>query len=369
MSTLLKDIYSHDFYNSFSDVAEKVLPAFNKKEFIKSIFTPDWKNKELKERVKHTAKVLHKFMPADFEQAAGYIQKITHIKLNEKNAGNTFALMFLPDYIENYGINHFSTSIKTMELVTQLISCEFAVRPFFIKHHDKMMRQTLLWSKHKNHHVRRLASEGCRPRLPWGMAVPAITKNPQQVLPVLENLKNDESEYVRRSVANNLNDIAKTHPAIVITVAKKWKGISRETDALIRHSCRTLLKKGDATILNYFGLHNDAKIQLRDFKIINPKIKVGDYLSFSFVVKNGTDKTKAIRLEYAIYFLRQNGAQSKKVFKISERNFKSSETAAINKKQSFKIITTRKYYAGKQKISVIINGHEKAAGDFLLSLS
>lgn len=363
----LKDIYSPSFFNFFASIAATVLPSFDKKKFQKDIFNNGWNNKELKQRMRHTATVLHQFLHTDFVKAAKQIEKITlklqQTKINE----NTFGFMFLPDYIEIYGLNHFKVSINTIELVTQFVSCEFAVRPFILKYKDDMMKQMFTWSKHKNHHVRRLASEGSRPRLPWAMGILALKQNPKAILPLLENLKYDPSEYVRRSVANNLNDIAKDHPALVIAIANKWSGISNETDALIKHGSRTLLKQGNTEILKHFGLANNSKFEAKGLKVITPKVRIGNDLLFTFTVRNGSNKKQLFRLEYAIYYLRKNGLLSKKVFKISERHFEPNEKATITKKQSFKIITTRKFYTGQQKLSIILNGHERATDEFILT--
>lgn len=362
----LKDIYSISFFNFFSDIAETTLPAFDRKQFIKHIFTPDWKSKELKQRMRHTTLVLHEFLHNDFEKAALQIEQLTGKLQKSKIDENIFGFMFLPDYIEVYGVPHFKASIRAMETVTQFVSCEYAVRPFILKYKEVMMQQMYTWSKHKNHHVRRLASEGARPRLPWAMGIPELKQKPKQILPILENLKNDASEYVRRSVANNLNDIAKDHPDIVIAIAKKWHGISNETNALIKHGSRTLLKQGNTEILKHYGLANHNKFEINKLKIITPKVQIGDDLTFSFTVTNGSRKEQLFRIEYAIYYLRQNGQHSKKVFKISERNIKPNETISITKKQSFRIITTRNFYKGQHQLSIILNGHEKVVDKFNL---
>jgi 3-methyladenine DNA glycosylase AlkC len=362
----LKDIYTASFFNYFADKAEVVIPSFDRKKFAQEIFNRDWKSKELKQRMRHTTTVLHQFMHKDFEKAAKQIESITIELQQSKTSENTFGFMFLPDYIEIYGVNHFKPSIKAMELVTQFVSCEFAVRPFILKHKEAMMQQMVVWSKHKNHHVRRLASEGSRPRLPWAMGIPEFKKNPKQILPLLENLKNDPSEYVRRSVANDLNDIAKDHPTLVIEIANKWSGISKETNALLKHGSRTLLKQGNTEILKHFGLSNNRKLELSEFLVKTPKVKIGKDLLFSFKVKNSSNKEQLIRLEYAVYYRLKNGKLSKKVFKISERIFKAQEKANISKKQSFKIITTKKFYTGKHELSIILNGIERERGSFVL---
>jgi hypothetical protein len=204
-----------------------------------------------------------------------------------------------------------------------------------------------------------------RPKLPWAMAVPVLKKDPQPVLVILENLKNDPSEWVRRSVANNLNDISKDHPHIVLDIAKRWKGIGKETDAIIKHGCRTLLKQGHAEILQYYGLEG-ANIQLTNFKVLTPKVKIGDALAFSFSICNNNTTAQVVRLEYAIYYRKANGMLSKKVFKISEKVYQPGEKADIVRKQKFVLITTRTFYAGKHEMSVIINGQEKITGEFVL---
>ena len=362
---LLKDLYSQDFYKRLAVAVSEILPSFNKGQFIEYIFVNDFAQMELKQRMKHTSRVLHQFFPKDFTQAAVLIQElITQLRHNNIREFSV-EYMFLPDYIETYGIGDFENAVKTMELVTQFTSCEFAVRPFILKYGDRMLQQMFAWSLHENHKVRRLASEGTRPRLPWAMAIPALKKDPSPVLAILENLKNDPSEFVRRSVANNLNDIAKDHPQIVIDMAAKWKGLSKETDAIIKHGCRTLLKQGHAAILTYYGLQS-KNVVVSDVAIVTPIVRIGESLVFSFSLTNNNPATQVIRLEYAVYYKRQNGHYAKKVFKISEKYYQASETATVQRRQSFKPITTRKFYTGQHQLSIIVNGEEKAVKAFEL---
>jgi 3-methyladenine DNA glycosylase AlkC len=362
---LIKDIYSRDFYNRFADSMEKVLPAFNRKRFIDSIFTKEFKSMEWKQRMKHTTSALHKFMPVSFADSVVVIKKaITQLR-KEGFKDGMLEFIFFPDYVETYGLHDIENSVKALEFITQFISCEFAIRPFILKYHDQIMQQMLSWSQHENHHVRRLASEGSRPRLPWGQAIPALKKDPTDILPILENLKNDPSEYVRRSVANNLNDLAKDNPDVVLRIAAKWKGLSKETDAIIKHGCRTLLKNAHPEIMKHYGLSN-KKIDLLGFKLHTPVVTIGKHLEFAFTIINKEKTAQNIRLEYAVYYLRGKGQHSRKVFKISERIYEPREQVNIIRKQSFKIITTRRYYSGAHKIALIINGQEKAVADFNL---
>lgn len=367
MSNLLKNLYSPEFFEKFSEVLDLSIENFNSKKFKQLLFDEQWNNKELKERMRHTTKVLNHFLPQDFEKAAKILHQITSELLSPKYKLNALVLMFIPDYIEIYGINHFKTSIGLFEKVTKLSSCEFAVRPFIIKYEQKMMEVMYNWSKHKNEHVRRLASEGCRPRLPWAMALPTLKQNPSPIIPILEQLKQDKSEYVRRSVANNINDITKDNQDLVIDLVKKWKGISADTDAIIKHGCRTLLKSGNKDILAYFNLADANHFAMSNFKIDNKEVKIGGDLSFSFELTNTFSKSEMVRLEYAIYYLKLNGSLNKKVYKISEKTLEKKETILITKRQSFRIITTRQFHKGMHQLAVIVNGVEKNKVEFLLS--
>ena len=362
---LIKDMYSPAFYKRFATILQEVIPGFQQQQFMEAVLTPAFTNMEWKQRMKHTTQALHTVMPASFPKAVPMIEKIIKVLRKSGVTDNGLAYIFFADYIETYGINHVEAAIKALEFVTQFVSCEFAVRPFIIRYPERMMQQMLQWSQHKNEWVRRLASEGSRPRLPWGMALPALKKDPSPVLPILESLKQDPSETVRRSVANNLNDIAKDNPEVVLRLAKSWQGISKEIDAIIKHGSRTLLKQGHAEILQHFGL-DSAGITVKGFKILTPKVSIGDYVEFSLQLQNTTQQPQKIRLEYGIHYLRANGTLSKKVFKISERMYAAGEQCAIVKKHSFRIITTKVYYTGKQGISVIVNGAEKANGLFVL---
>ncbi len=363
---LLKELYSPQFYRQFSEVLSEVLPEFDKKNFINAIFCKEWESLELKQRMKHTSTVLHSVLPSDYKKTAKILKELACALQKSALHRHSLELLFIPDYVERYGINHYELSVKLLEYITPLSSCEFAVRPFLIKYHEPMLKQMLAWASHKNEHVRRLASEGARPRLPWAMALPALKKDPSSLLPILEKLKNDPSEYVRRSVANNLNDITKDHPQIVLDIAKHWIAKSKETDAILKHACRTLLKQGNTTALQLFGIVHHHKIVLQKFTLTKKSIKIGEYLPFEISLVNTDKKSHALRIEYAIYYLRQNKTHNKKVFKISERTIEAGEVLQLKRKQSFKVITIRQFYKGTQYISIIVNGKELDKQNFTL---
>jgi 3-methyladenine DNA glycosylase AlkC len=366
MRFLLKDIYSLAFYNQLVEILEVVLPHFDRVVFLDRIFDTTWDKKELKARMKHTTFVLSQFFPSDFEATSLLMERIIALWQERYATTPSLEFMFLPDYIEKYGINHFEVAVSTMATITPFTSCEFAVRPFILKYGERMIQQMEAWSLHDNHHVRRLASEGARPRLPWAIALPAFKKNPSPILPILEHLKKDSSEYVRRSVANNLNDIAKDNPDVVLTIARKWKGISKQTDGIIKHGCRTLLKQGHPEILAYYSLNKGGHIEVLNFQLITPKIAIGESIMFAFSIRNAQLTPQKVRIEYAIFYLLKNGNHAKKVFKISEKQLNAHETIAVQKKQSFKPITTRTFYTGQHQLALIVNGEERHRQDFEL---
>lgn len=362
--TPLKFIYDKSFFDIFLKDLKKVTPSLNVNEFKKYIFDNNWDKRELKDRMKHISFVLNKYLDSNFENSTKQILKVITLINKDNFRYGDLAFMFLPDYIETYGINYFDLSMSVFEKLTEFTSCEFAVRPFIIQNQKKALKILLIWSKSENYHIRRLASEGCRPKLPWSIALKKLQEDPKPIIPILENLKNDSEDYVYRSVANNLNDISKDHPHLVISIAKKWKGKSKNTDWLVKHGLRTLLKQGNQEVMKLFGYGEETNTKISKLTLINEKIKIGEYLEFSFELKN---KNMAInRLEYAIYFLKKNGDFGKKVFKISEKNYLNNSISEIIKKHSFKIISTRKYNVGTHKIGVIVNGIEKTNISFEL---
>lgn len=363
----LKNLYSPAFYDRLCAVLAQSLPGFDKAGFISLINSDGFEDKELKERMRHTAVVLHHFMPKDFSKAVPVLETII---TNARKAGfgeDGLATMFLPDYIGVYGLDHYDDAIRALEFTTQYTSCEFAVRPFLLKYPEKMLAQMTAWSTHDNFKVRRFASEGARPRLPWAIAIPSLKKDPSPLLPLLENLKDDPSDFVRRSVANNINDIAKDHPDVVLAIAKKWKGFNKETDAIVKHGSRTLLKQGHPEILKIYGL-DATHISYAGFEVLTPKVKMGDSVEFTFAIENKDIQPQIVRLEYGMYYKKAKGQLARKVFKISEKIYQPGEKAAIIRKQSFKAITTRVFYPGEHQLSIIINGEEKQPVlSFLLS--
>jgi 3-methyladenine DNA glycosylase AlkC len=364
MAEPLKNMYNVEFFEKLCPVLRATIPRFDCRDFIYRVFNNRWPDLELKERVRHIAVVLHHFLPTHFNAAAGILVKLSQALRKASTTEQGFATIFIPEYILVYGQEHPEQSLAALEEITKLVSAEFAIRPFLLQHREITLQKMTVWSKHADASVRRLSSEGCRPRLPWAMGIPYLKKDPAPILPILENLKHDPSEYVRRSVANNLNDIAKDHPDLVLNIVKKWRGRDANTDWIVKHGCRSLLKKGDEHALSLHGFNPTCKSQVVAFNLLKDRVRIGDYLNFEFHFVNLEKKVANFRLEYGIDYITSTGKSSRKVFKITENAFAPGETVNIRRKQSFKDFTTRKHFKGKHNITIFANGKKLASKEF-----
>lgn len=359
MAEPLKNLFSKELVNSLASLIKKNYTKFNTQNFIDDVFDATWNNKELKQRMRHITVCLHKHIPLSYPE---------QLKILSAAAPNFkgFIAMFFPDFIEVYGLNDFDVSVKALEHFTQYSSSEFAVRPFIVKYPKQMLAQHKKWAQHKNHHVRRLASEGIRPRLPWAMALPEFKKDPKPILPILKLLKNDESEYVRKSVANCLNDISKDHPDILLQTVNKWKGNSKETDWIVKHASRGLLKQGNVDALKTFGLNDQVLAKVTQLKISKKTLKIGDEFSFETSIQLLDKTAHDIRVEYNIYFMKSNGKHAPKIFQIGTYLLNPKQEITIKRKHKFANLTTRKHYTGEHALAIVVNGKELAIQKFVL---
>jgi len=360
MAELWKDKINRESLYEFASSIKSEYSSFQVDEFVKSIMDETWDSLELMDRGRQICKGLGKYLPADYKEALDIIDKVI-VK------HSSLEIFCIPNFIEVFGQDekNWDLSIAAMERYTQYASCEFAVRPFIIGHEKRMMAQMYAWSKHENEHVRRLSSEGCRPALPWGQALNSFKKDPSPVLPILTQLKTDPSAYVRKSVANNLNDISKTHPDLVAKIANDWYGSHEYTDWIVKHGCRTLLKKGNRDVLGIFGFHDVTSIDADDFAIDSKSVAIGGDITFSFTIQ--TKEATKVRLEYGIDYMKANGKRNRKIFQISEISFKANQKKIYTKTHSFENLSTRKHYPGMHSITLIVNGTERGTLDFQLT--
>ena len=359
MADALKNLYDKAFIVQLNDEIQRHHSKLDAGAFHSLVFDEQWPNRELKARMQHISQCLHQFLKLDFPDAIELLKQIAP-------SFNGFEAMIFPDYVEQFGQEHWDISIAALEELTQYSSSEFAVRPFILKKPDEMMEQMLRWSKHSNQHVRRLASEGCRPRLPWAMALPLFKSDPSLILPILENLKQDESEYVRKSVANNLNDIAKDNPNITLRTAKSWHNQHPHTDWIIKHGLRTLLKQGDKEALTLIGTHRSSHIKKAELTFESEHARIGEMIHLIADISGGSEELGKLRIDYHIDFVKKNGSLSRKVFKLSEGNY-TEKSRVFRKKHSLRQMSTRTHYPGTHHVRLVINGKEMSAAKFNLS--
>jgi 3-methyladenine DNA glycosylase AlkC len=365
---LMKDRLGEIAVNHIVQHLQLVIPQFKTAQFKRDALS-GLNDLELKARVTHLIHVLHRYYPSDFRVLCTSMKKLAQNWQQTKNDDprTYFAAWPIIDYFSIYGLEEPEASLQVLEELTSLFSAEFAVRPFILQHPELSYGYIVKWTQHPNEHVRRLASEGSRPRLPWGMALLHYKKNPEALAAILEPLKADSSLYVRKSVANNLNDITKDNPEWVIALCKRWKKDKHEhTDWIINRALRSLVKTGDARVFPLLGYTDKTDVAISDLKIKKSKIKVGDTLEFSFTLSAGK-KDQELVVDYVVYFQKANGSLSPKVFKLKNLTLKAKEELSLTKKQSFKLITTRQYYAGLHQLAIQVNGQELARKDFYLS--
>ncbi len=276
-------------------------------------------------------------------------------------------MMPLAHFVEVYGLEHFEVSVRAMKEITQRHSSEFTIRPFLVRYPDAMLAVLHEWVHDENFHVRRLVSEGTRPRLPWGMRLHQFVKDPTPTLALLEHLKDDPSEYVRRSVANHLNDITKDHPDLVLMTVRRWReGASQGTNWLIRHALRSLVKAGHPQALALLG-YGEATVSLVDFQVQPAQIELGQSVTFTFTLRNDAAAAQDLLIDYVVYYVKANGSTSPKVFKLNTRTVAPGETITIQKKHPIKPITTRVHYPGTHTIAIQVNGQNLGGSTFELT--
>jgi 3-methyladenine DNA glycosylase AlkC len=300
--------------------------SFKKDEFILHILK-DLERFELKGRMRLISSSIHPFLALNYKDTINILKKVKTHFFKEESIG--LQAMILPDYVEVYGLDDFVTSIDALKCFTINSSSEFAIRHLILKYERKTMQELKTLTKDENYHLRRLASEGCRPRLPWAISLKSFKNNPTLVLEILELLKDDKSMYVRKSVANNLNDISKDNPEIVIKFVKKNLGISKNLDWICKHGSRTLLKAGNKNILELFGYKNDDSYLIKNFNL-DLKVKIEENLNFSFDLITSKKSLGNIRLEYMIYFQKANKKLSSKVFMLSQSSIKEQKKSFKN---------------------------------------
>jgi len=331
---------------------------------------------ELKQRSDQICAALRQTLPEKFRDACNLMLAALHPESDVDLSDTTmdelgirgWAIMPMAEFVARRGLDDFDFSMDVLRELTKRFTGEFAVRAFIRHDSDRALKHAREWAGDANYHVRRLASEATRPRLPWGQRLPGFVADPTPVLPILEMLKDDPEEYVRRSVANSLNDIAKDHRETVAGIASEWLADANdERKRLVRHACRTLVKQGHGPTLRALG-YGEAAVEIEEFVLEPDCLVIGGHLKLFLQLQSATDQPQPLIIDYIVHHVKSDGKTSPKVFKWKTLDLSPGEPLRISKRHGMKPVTTRTYYPGKHRIEILINGKSHGSRSFDLEL-
>lgn len=367
MAEPLKHLIAPKTARDTAAALSRAFPDFAERDFLAAVL-PKIEALELMQRGQLIADALRQYLPQDFDKAAPILRACLPQGGRGGQGGlSGWALLSFNQYIAAHGLDHVEIALDLLKALTPHFTAEFGIRPFIHREQQKALSIVSAWTGDPNHHVRRLASEGTRPRLPWAMRLPALVSDPAPILPILTALIDDREDYVRRSVANSLNDIAKDHPDLVADfVASHRPGASPERLWLLKHASRTLLKKGHQAALANFGFRPldgvTASLTLESADIAFP-----GQLAFRIGLTNATPGPQQVMLDYAIHHRMKDGSLRPKVFKGKSLMLPPGGEVTVDKRHAFRPITTRVYYPGEHGLEILVNGASLATATFTLA--
>lgn len=367
---LIRDFFSPAIVKKIATDISKEYKSFDEKGFLNATLL-QLENQTYSERKESITNGLIAYLPDDYEFSVKLLLKILpppyQAKI-ESDGIDRFYVSTFTSYIGKQGLNHYDLSLNALYEMTKCFTSEWDIRPFILAYPDETLSLLKTWAKDENIHVRRLVSEGSRPNLPWGKKLKFIDDNAETTtLPIISILQNDSSEYVRRSVANHLNDLSKNNADLVVKHLEKWSTNQpgKDKTKLINHALRTLIKQGHKGALALIGYEDNFDIDV----VIETKrstVNWGGKFEFSFTIKNNENNNRKLLIDYIIGFQKKDGKISDKVFKLKKVELSPQEEIMVSKSQSFKAITTRVYYPGKHTLSIQINGKIVAQKTFKL---
>jgi 3-methyladenine DNA glycosylase AlkC len=359
-SPALKEIFNHERLRHFARETAAVWPDFDQKRFMK-LATAGLDELGIMQRMRQTAVSLHETLPQDFPRALPILRDLA------PRIGHGFAAIALSEFVALYGQKHVDLSLDALKFFTRFGSSEFAIRHFLVADFDRTIAAMRKWAKDENEHVRRLASEGSRPRLPWSFQLKNLIADPSPTGPILEALKADPSLYVRKSVANHLNDIGKDHPDLLVERVSGWDLSDKHTAWIIRHALRTLIKKGDPRALTLIGTTGKAEVRVETFEVEPARIKLGERITTKARLTSTSKTAQRLVIDYAVHYAKKNGI-SRKVFKLKEAELLPGSHLDLAISQTVKDFTTRKHNAGFHRVELMVNGEAVAESGFELTL-
>jgi 3-methyladenine DNA glycosylase AlkC len=356
-SAALKEIFNTERLQHIAGEMTAVYPPFEAERFLK-LAQSGLADLSVMQRMARVSECLHAVLPLDYEASLQVLRALAP----RLNSG--FVSMCLPHYVANYGAHAFDVSMDALKYFTAFGSSEFAIRHFLRSELDRSLKLMHAWSLDDDEHVRRLASEGCRPRLPWSFRLEPVQADPRLAAGILDNLKADSSLYVRKSVANHLNDITKDHPEWVLDLIEGWSLDNRHTAWIARHALRSLIKQGNQRALAIIGAGGKPEVEIVGVKVEPPVIGLGEKITLSFAVKSTVQSSQRLVIDYAIDYVKANGSTSAKVFKLKALTLPGNAIEVVSRGQQIKELTTRRHYAGRHAVHIMVNGERLASTAF-----
>lgn len=368
MAEPLKNSYGPEIPRRIAAMITQVHPAFQKQAFLRDALA-GYEALELMPRGRHIAKALHKHLPQDVPAALDIL--LASLNVPRGDAGGSLAsFLFMPHtvYVSTYALDHFEAAMRAQHALTQRFTAEFSIRPFIEKHPERTLSRLREWTGDPSPQVRRLVSEGTRPRLPWAPRLRALQRDPRPALELLELLKDDPELYVRRSVANHLNDIGKDHPELLNAVAKRWlKNATPERAWIVRHALRSAIKRGDAGALAVSGFGARAEVAVRKAAITPARLRIGDRVKIAFDLVNKQARPQRVLADLRVHYRKASGKTGPKVFKLKTVELAAKAALHFEKNLSLADLTTRRHYAGTHRVEVLLNGRAVLLGEFALT--
>jgi 3-methyladenine DNA glycosylase AlkC len=367
-----KNLFSPDLVRCVAGHLQGQLQTFDRAHFESSILSR-LETLELKARAQWIADHLHAALPTDHLKRASILLAMLHPdELDHVNQATSdeglcgWGILPLTQVVGQHGVADFDRSMQLLREMTKRFSSEFAIRYFLLADQHRAISILTTWVHDPNHHVRRLVSEGSRPRLPWAMQLPELKRDPSPMLPLLEQLRDDASPYVRRSVANHLNDISKDHPDLITSLVLDWRrGARAEREALLRHACRGLIKQGHTAALAVFDRH-PPQLKTGPLQLSTPKVRLGEVLEMQMTLRSTAKTPQQLTVDYVLHFLKANGQRSPKVFKGALLVLEPGKSVTFCRSHRFREVTTRKHYPGEQGVCLRINGVDTEVVGFSL---
>ncbi len=370
MAYELRDFYDASVIADIARDVKRAYAAFNTRAFTKECLD-GLAPLSLTGRAAHIAAAMRRHLPADFDQVADILERSLGAHTPAANASSMAPFKFMPHTMltASDGLQHFEASMRLQYEITQRFTAEFSIRAFLNAHPEATYARLVEWSVDPSPHVRRLVSEGSRPRLPWAPRLRHFQKDPTPVLSLLERLKDDPELYVRRSVANNLNDIAKDHPDVVVDVCRRWvaEHASANRKWIVSHALRSLVKAGHPGALELMGAGATPKIRLDDVRIAPKRVKKGGRVECALSLVSTARAPQDLLIDYVVHYVKADGRTSPKVFKLKRLTLARGASAPIRIVIKLAKLTTRKHYPGRHSVELLVNGQKYPVGDFQLT--